>query len=131
LSVVKLFEDGQLVIQEVGVGLVPVPAPNEQIQVQGLRECRLLFLCAAATKGQQLCLTTMSAKINKKYHSATHQVLPESLHHLPNIPIFQPLSDLRIVVVCSAANLRRGQRGGQVAHGEVLGVWCGVVMVRG
>ena len=57
LILVKFFEDGQLVIQEVGVVLVLVPAPNEHVEEQGLRESSLLFLCAIDTKGQQLCLT--------------------------------------------------------------------------
>ena len=59
----------------------------------------------------------------------THQVVPESFHHLPNIPILQSLSDLQVVVVGSAANLAWGQRGSGVAHGGVVVVVVLVVVV--
>jgi hypothetical protein len=50
----------------------------------------------------------------------THQIVSESLHHMPDVPILQSLSDLRIVVGRSAAKLLGSQGSGRVAHG---GVW--------
>jgi len=64
----------------------------------------------------------MLMKIIKYYiFFFTHQVVPESLHHLPNIPFLQSLPDLRIIVVDSAPNLLRGQGvGGRHGGGMVV-----------
>jgi hypothetical protein len=53
------------------------------------------------------------------YFFMTHQIGPESLHHLPDAPILQTLSNLCIVVVRSAPNLGGGDwRNGSVgSHG--------------
>ena len=47
---------------------------------------------------------------------STHQISPESLHHLLNIPLLQSLADLQVVIICPAANLSGSQQGEGVAH---------------
>ena len=50
----------------------------------------------------------------------THQIASESLHDLSDVPILQSLSDLRIIVGHSAANLL-GCQG--IAHRRVGAEW--------
>ena len=56
----------------------------------------------------------------------TYQVGPEGFDNRPDIPILQPLSDLQVVVIRSAANLAGGQCRGGFAHiGGDGGDGCG------
>jgi len=84
-----------------------------------------LFCCALIAEGQQLYLHNeiLAVKSNNIFFF-THQVASKSFHNLPDIPIFQSLSNLQVVIVRLVANLNRGQRSGGVAHDKVL-VECG------
>jgi hypothetical protein len=66
---------------------------------------------------------TVLCQFKKNTCVATYQIGPESFHDLPDVPILQSLSDLRVVVDRSAANLLGGQRSGGGAHGVVSVVW--------
>jgi hypothetical protein len=59
--------------------------------------------------------------VNERAVIFSHQIVSESLHNSPNVPILQPLPNLHVVVFRSAANLSRSQRSGGVAHGQCGG----------